>query len=156
MDDTPIPTLKSCPFCGSSAQLFEITAANNPNPMAHGWCVECDFCTGLVDRHDSASNAVQHWNSAARSCAAAALVEVEAAKTPIGSVHSVAPSLTSLPLVSEPGATEVGHVEAKEILIAMRKIKPLTSFLCAESIHDEWDALFARAEFATNGYEVNS
>jgi len=40
--------------------------------------------------------------------AAAALVEVEAANPPIGSVHSVASGGAPLPLVSEPGATAEG------------------------------------------------
>jgi len=94
MDDTPIPTLKSCPFCGAGdtqikdgSRVWSGMKYGEPSSVSvvH-WCPATPGQPSrMIERigRDRAS-AIEAWNRRA----AAALVEVEAANPPIGSVHS--------------------------------------------------------------------
>lgn len=126
-DNTPIPTLKSCPFCGGTDILVQELGEGRGS--ANYWVAAC-FNPNCCEAGKTEAEAIEVWNRRAaatiptlaekireipnpfesdkfRYCfrealsAAAALVEVEAANPPIGSVHSVDAPAAPLPLVSK-------------------------------------------------------
>lgn len=130
-DNTPIPTLKSCPFCGGTDILVQELGEGRGS--ANYWVAAC-FNPNCCEAGKTEAEAIEVWNRRAaatiptlaekireipnpfesdkfRYCfrealsAAAALVEVEAANPPIGLDHPVDAPTAPLPLVSEPGAT---------------------------------------------------